>query len=40
MTLREDPKLMVFLNILLMIFGPKTDEDGSWRKLNNELHSL
>jgi hypothetical protein len=25
----------------LRIFGPKTEEDGSWRKLNNdELHSL
>jgi hypothetical protein len=25
----------------LRIFGPKTEEDGSWRKLHNdELHSL
>jgi hypothetical protein len=26
---------------LRKIFGPKTEEDGSWRKLHNdELHSL
>jgi hypothetical protein len=26
---------------VLRIFGPKREEDGSWRKLhNNELHSL
>jgi hypothetical protein len=27
--------------VLRRIFGPKRDEDGSWRKLqNDELHSL
>jgi hypothetical protein len=27
--------------VLRRIFGPKRDEDGSWRKLHNdELHSL
>jgi hypothetical protein len=27
--------------VLRKIFGPKTDEDGSWRKLHNdELHNL
>jgi hypothetical protein len=27
--------------VLRRIFGPKSEEDGSWRKLNNdELHSL
>jgi hypothetical protein len=27
--------------VLRKIFGPKREEDGSWRKLhNNELHSL
>jgi hypothetical protein len=27
--------------VLRRIFGPKTDEDGSWRKLHNdELHAL
>jgi hypothetical protein len=33
---------MVFENRELMrIFGPKREEDGSWRKLHNdELHSL
>jgi hypothetical protein len=25
---------------LLRIFGPKREEDGSWRKLHNELHNL
>jgi hypothetical protein len=33
--------LTVFENRVLRIFGPKRDEDGSWRKLHNdELHSL
>jgi hypothetical protein len=28
-------------SVLRRIFGPKREEDGSWRKLhNNELHSL
>jgi hypothetical protein len=31
----------VFENGVLRIFGPKREEDGSWRKLHNdELHSL
>jgi hypothetical protein len=40
--LREEHRLRVFDNReLRRIFGPKRDEDGSWRKLhNNELHSL
>jgi hypothetical protein len=42
LTLREKHRLMVFENRLLRkIFGPKREEDGSWRKLHNdELHSL
>jgi hypothetical protein len=29
------------LRTVLRIFGPKREEDGSWRKLhNNELHNL
>jgi hypothetical protein len=33
---------MVFENrVLRKIFGPKREEDGPWRKLNNdELHDL
>jgi hypothetical protein len=40
--LREEHRLRVFDNrVLRRIFGPKRDEDGSWRKLHNdELHSL
>jgi hypothetical protein len=39
--LREDHRLRVFENRVLRIFGPKREEDGSWRKLHNdELHSL
>jgi hypothetical protein len=40
--LREEHRLRVFQNrVLRMIFGPKREEDGSWRKLHNdELHSL
>jgi hypothetical protein len=39
--LREEHRLRVFEKRVLRIFGPKTDEDGSWRKLHNdELHSL
>jgi hypothetical protein len=31
----------IFENRVLRIFGPKSEEDGSWRKLHNdELHSL
>jgi hypothetical protein len=42
LTLREEHRLRVFEDRLLRkIFGPKRDEDGSWRKLHNdELHSL
>jgi hypothetical protein len=38
----EEHRLRVFENrVLRKIFGPKSDEDGSWRKLyNDELHSL
>jgi hypothetical protein len=41
-TLREEHRLRIFENrVLRKIFGPKREEDGSWRKLrNDELHSL
>jgi hypothetical protein len=40
--LGEEHRLRVFENrVLRRIFGPKMEEDGSWRKLrNDELHSL
>jgi hypothetical protein len=40
--LREEHRLRVFENrVLRRIFGPKREEDGSWRKLHSdELHSL
>jgi hypothetical protein len=39
--LREEHRLRVFEKRVLRIFGPKREEDGSWRKLHNdELHSL
>jgi hypothetical protein len=40
--LREELRLRVFENrVLRRIYGPKREEDGSWRKLHNgELHSL
>jgi hypothetical protein len=40
--LRGEHRLRVFENrVLRRIFGPKWEEDGSWRKLHNdELHSL
>jgi hypothetical protein len=40
--LREVHRLTVFENrVLRRIFGPKREEEGSWRKLhNNQLHSL
>jgi hypothetical protein len=39
--LGEEHRLRVFENsVLRKIFGPKREEDGSWRKLHNdELHS-
>jgi hypothetical protein len=39
---RGERRLRVFENrVLRRIFGPKREEDGSWRKLHNdELHSL
>jgi hypothetical protein len=42
LTLREEHRLRVFENrVLRRIFGPKREEDGSWRKFHNdELHSL
>jgi hypothetical protein len=38
----EEQRLRVFDNrVLRKIFGPKREEDGSWRRLHNdELHSL
>jgi hypothetical protein len=37
--LGEEHRLRVFENKVLRIFGPKREEDGSWRKLHNdELH--
>jgi hypothetical protein len=40
--LREEHRLRVSENrVLRRIFGPKREEDGSWRKLHNDkLHSL
>jgi hypothetical protein len=39
--LREEHRLRVFENRVLRIFGPKREEDGSWRKLHNDgLHEL
>jgi hypothetical protein len=40
--LREKYRLGVFENsVLRRIFGPKREEDGSWRKLHNDvLHNL
>jgi hypothetical protein len=42
LALREVYRLRVFDNsVLRKIFGPKREEDGSWRKSHNdELHSL
>jgi hypothetical protein len=38
----EEHRLRVFENrVLRRIFGPKREEDGSWRKLHSdELHNL
>jgi hypothetical protein len=40
--LGDEHRLRVFENrVLRKIFGPKREEDGSWRKLHNdELHDL
>jgi hypothetical protein len=43
--LGEEQRLRVFVNrVLRKIFGPKREEDGSWRKLHNDelcdLYSL
>jgi hypothetical protein len=42
LTLRGDYRLKVFeIRVLRKIFGPKREEEGSWRKLHNdELHGL
>jgi hypothetical protein len=42
LTFGEEHRLRVFENrVLRRIFGPKREEDGSWRKLHNdELHRL
>jgi hypothetical protein len=41
LTLWEEHRLRFFENRVLRIFGPKREEDGSWRKLHNDkLHSL
>jgi hypothetical protein len=42
LTLREEHRLRGFQNrVLRRIFGPKREEDASWRTLHNdELHSL
>jgi hypothetical protein len=42
LTLEETHRLSVFENrVLWRIFGPKREEDGSWRKLHNdEFHDL
>jgi hypothetical protein len=37
----EEQRLRVFEKRVLRIFGPKREEDKSWRKLHNDkLHSL
>jgi hypothetical protein len=39
--LGEEHRLRVFENRVLRIFGPKREEDGSWRKLHNDgLHNM
>jgi hypothetical protein len=42
LTLREEHRLRVFENsVLTRIFGPKREEDRSWRKLHSgECHGL
>ena len=37
LTLRKESRLRVFENrILRLIFGPRRDENGEWRRLHNE----
>jgi hypothetical protein len=39
--LGEEHRLRFLRTVLRKIFGPKREEDGSWRKLHNdELHNL
>jgi hypothetical protein len=41
LTLREEHRPRVFENRVLRRFGPKREEDGSWRKSHNgDLHNL
>jgi hypothetical protein len=42
LTSREEHRLRIFENrVLRRIFGPKREEDGSWKHLHNdEIHSL
>jgi hypothetical protein len=41
LTLREEHRLRIFEHrVLRRIFGPKREENGSWRKLHSDLHSL
>jgi hypothetical protein len=41
LTLRKEHRLRGFENrVLRRIFGPKREEDGSWRKLHNDKHVL
>jgi hypothetical protein len=41
LTLREEHRLRISDYRVMKIFGSKSEEDGSWRKLlNDELHSL
>jgi hypothetical protein len=41
LTLGEERGQRVFENSVLRIFGPKREEDGSWRTFHNdELHRL
>jgi hypothetical protein len=37
LSLRKEHRLRIFENrVLRRIFGPKREEDGSWRELNND----
>jgi hypothetical protein len=41
LTLGEEHRLRGFENRVVRVFGPKREEDGSWRKLHNgEVHNL